>query len=146
MKHPSREIMERAIRLATGKYERSHDVAAVIVKGDKIIAEAVTTIDKDNDPTCHAEINAIKIASKKLKSKRLEGCYLYTTYEPCPMCASAIVWARIKGVVYGASMEDETKRCPQRVKIPCKEVLERGTPKVELYPEFMREECKKLLF
>ena len=52
----------------------------------------------------------------------------------------------MKGVVYGASMEDETEKCPQRVKIRCSEVIKNGTPKLELYQDFMRDECKKLLF
>ncbi len=146
MDHPNREIMQRAIALARDQGEISHGVAAVIVKGDDIIvAEAITTIDRDQDPTCHAEINAIRIAAEKLHSKRLEGCVLYSTYEPCPMCASAAVWARMEGIVYGACMEDETKRNPQRIRIPCSAVIEKSTPKPALYPGFMREECRGLL-
>lgn len=146
MNHPDKEVMERAIRLAKEKYqEGGHAVAAIIVKGNKIIAEAFTTINRDQDPTCHAEMNVIKIAANYLKSKKLEGCYLYTTFEPCPMCTSAAIWARVKGIVYGASMEDETEKCPQRIKIRCSEIIKKGTPKLELYPNFMREECKKLL-
>jgi len=101
--------------------------------------------NKKQDPTCHAEINAIKMACKKLKSKRLEGCYLYSTYEPCPMCAAAIIWARMEGVVYGAAMEDETKKNPQRVKIRCEEIMKKGIPKVKVFPNVLRNECKKLL-
>jgi len=67
MIHPNEEIMQKAIDLA--KNENS-DVGAIIVKDGKIIAEAVTTIDKEKDPICHAEINAIKIAAKKLGSKK----------------------------------------------------------------------------
>lgn len=139
--------MERAINLARGKHdEGGHGVAAVIVRGDEVISEAFTTINRDQDPTCHAEINAIKLASDKLNSKNLENCYLYTTYEPCPMCATAAIWARMEGIVYGASMEDETDKCPQRIKIRCSEVIEKGEPKLELFPNFMREECKELLY
>ncbi|MCK5123426.1 MAG: nucleoside deaminase [Candidatus Pacebacteria bacterium] len=147
MIHPNKEIMQRAINLAKEKHkEGGHAVAAIIIKNDKIIAEAFTTIDRDNDPICHAEINAIKLATKKLNSKKLEDCFLYSTFEPCPMCASAAIWARIKGIIYGASMNDETEKCPQRIKIKCSEVIKRGSPKLELYHDFMREECKELLF
>jgi tRNA(Arg) A34 adenosine deaminase TadA len=119
-------------------------VAAIIVKDDQIIAEAFTTVRKDQDPTAHAEINVIRDAAKKLGTK-LYDCYLYTTYEPCPMCASAAIWAKMKGIVYGASRDDQTEQHPWRVYIPAAEVIEHGTPLLELYPEFMREECKSLL-
>lgn len=138
--------MEKAIALAQAKYkEGGYGVAAIIVKGDEILAEAYTTIKIDKDATCHAEINAIKMASRKLGSHILDDCFIYTTFEPCPMCASACIWAKMKGIIYGASMEDETEKCPQRVKIRCSEILKKGTPKLELYPDFLRDECKKLL-
>ncbi len=146
MNHPDKEIMQKAINLAISNHKvGGHAVASIIVRGDEIIAEAFTTINRDLDPTCHAEINAIKIAAKKLKSKNLENCFLYSTFEPCPMCTSAAIWARMKGIIFGASMEDETDKCPQRIKINCSQVIENGTPKLELYPGFMRQECKKLL-
>lgn len=139
--------MEMAIKLASKDYKKGggYAVSSIIVKDDKIIAKSITTINKKQDPTCHAEINAIRTACKKFKSKRLEGCYIYTTYEPCPMCAAAAVWARMEGIVYGASMEDETKINPQRIKIRCQEVIDKGTPRLKVYPDFIREECKKLL-
>ncbi len=77
--------------------------------------------------------------------QKLIDCYLYTTYEPCPMCSSAAIWAKMKGIIYGASREDRTDAYPWRVLIPAEEVIKQGTPILELYPEFMREECKKLL-
>lgn len=68
---------------------------ACITKGDEIIAVAHNTVLKDSDPTCHAEMNAIRKACKALDTHVLEGLSLYTTAEPCPMCLSAIYWARI---------------------------------------------------
>ena len=144
--HPNKEFMERTILLAKKGYENGGTaVAAIIVKDDKIVAEAFTSTIRDQDPTCHAEMNVIKEATKNLSSRTLEDCYLYTTFEPCPMCASACIWAKLKGVVYGANMDDETKLCPQRIKIRCSEVLEKGQPKLELYENFLREECLELL-
>jgi len=146
MIHPNKEIMKKAIDLAKDKYqEGGYAVAAIIVKDNEIISQAFTTVRRDNDPTCHAEINVIKLAVKKLKSKKLENCYLYTTFEPCPMCASAAIWAKMKGIIFGARMTYATEKCPQRVKIRCSTVIKTGTPKLELYPNFMRQECKKLL-
>ena len=69
---------------------------ACIVKNGEIIASAHDTVVKDNDATCHAEINAIRIASKLLKHYRLDTCEIYSTSEPCPMCLAAIHWAGIK--------------------------------------------------
>ena len=146
MQHPDREVMERAIELAKESFEGGdYAVGAIIVLDGKIIAEATTTITREQDPTCHAEINAIRQASKILKSKKLIGCYLYTTYEPCPMCASAAIWARMQGIVYGANREDQTPQNPWRVAISAEEVIKNGTPTLELHPDFMREECKSLL-
>jgi tRNA(Arg) A34 adenosine deaminase TadA len=146
MNHPNKELMEKAINLAREKYMvGGHAVASIIAREDKIISQAFTTVDLEKDCTCHAEINAIRLACKKLGSKKLENCYLYTTYEPCPMCSSAGVWARLKGIVFGSEMGDETEKCPQRIKVRCLEILMKGNPKLELFPSFMRKECKELL-
>lgn len=82
---------------------------AVIVRKGKIIAQAHNQVLKTNDPTAHAEINAIRIASKKLKRFDLSDCELYTTCEPCPMCFAAIHWAKIKKVYYGCTRSDAAK-------------------------------------
>lgn len=82
---------------------------AVIVKDGEIIASAHNQVLKTNDPTAHAEINAIRKASKKLNNFDLSDCILYTSCQPCPMCLGAIFWARIKTVYYGATKEDATK-------------------------------------
>lgn len=77
-------------------------IGAVIVLDGKIIASGYNTVEKKQDATCHAEINAIKKACKKLGSWRLDGAEIYITLEPCPMCAGAIANARIKRAVFGA--------------------------------------------
>ncbi|RLE45164.1 nucleoside deaminase [Candidatus Woesearchaeota archaeon] len=142
MKHPDKEVMLKAIALA----KKKRSVACFIVKGDKVIARAVTTVHYVNLPTRHAEINAIEKACKKLGSLYLKGCWLYSTFEPCPMCAAACVWAKLKGVVFGANMSDRTKNFDQRVLISCESVLKQGSPKLRLYKNFLRKECKKVMF
>ncbi len=138
--------MEKAIELARNGFEESgFAIGAIIVKGDEIISQGTNTSKEDSDPTAHAEIVAIRNAGEKLGARKLEGCYLYTTYEPCPMCTSAAIWAKMKGIIYGASRKDSSETHPWRVDISSEEVLKHGTPILELYPEFMREECKSLI-
>lgn len=82
---------------------------AAIVKDEKLIACCNNTVIKDNDATAHAEINAIRLACKKLNTYDLSGCILYTTSEPCPMCAAAIIWSNIKVVYYGVDRKEAAK-------------------------------------
>ena len=78
-------------------------VGAVIARGDAVIAAAHNRRELDRDPTAHAEVVAIRQAARVLGGRRLTGCTLYVTLEPCPMCAGAIVMAGLDRVVYGAS-------------------------------------------
>ena len=79
---------------------------AVVVKDGVIIAESGNTVTCDNDPTAHAEVNVIRAACKALGHFQLEGCQLYTSCEPCPMCLGAIYWARPDVVYYAATQQD----------------------------------------
>lgn len=99
--------MENYMRLAIEQAKKAKlkdevPIGAIIVKDGKIIARAHNEMEKTQVSTRHAEIIAIEKASKKLKSWRLDGVELYVTVEPCPMCAGAIVNARIKKVYFGA--------------------------------------------
>jgi len=82
---------------------------AVILKDGELIAKAHNRVLASNDPTAHAEVNAIRQASQKLGRFNLSDCTLYTTCMPCPMCLGAIMWARIGIVYYGATEEDAKK-------------------------------------
>jgi len=79
---------------------------AIVVKDGKIIGEGFNKVTSTNDPTAHAEIVAIREATKKLNSYQLEGCTIYTSCEPCPMCLGAIYWARPTRLVYACSKKD----------------------------------------
>ena len=83
--------------------------AAIINKEGKIISIASNLVLEKHDPTAHAEIMAIRKARKKLKTHDLAECTLYATGYPCPMCLSAIIWANIKTVYYGTTLEDAKK-------------------------------------
>lgn len=80
--------------------------AAVISETGEILAVTSNSVLRDNDPTAHAEVNAIRAACQKVGSYDLSGCILYTTAYPCPMCLSAIIWANIKKVYFGCRPED----------------------------------------
>lgn len=82
---------------------------AIIVRKNKAIAAAHNTVLASNDATRHAEMNAITIASRKLKNFSLAGCDVYSTTEPCPMCFSALHWARVKTVYYCTTIADVKK-------------------------------------
>ena len=82
---------------------------AVVVKDDKIVGKGHNRVLINHDPTCHAEIEAIRDACKNLNTHDLTGCTLYTSCYPCPMCLSAIIWANIKKVYYGCTKDDAGK-------------------------------------
>ena len=82
---------------------------AVVVKDGEIVASGHNRVLKNNDSTCHGEIDAIRKAEEKLKTYDLTGCEIYTTGEPCPMCLAAIMWANISKVYYGCTLEDNEK-------------------------------------
>ena len=99
----NKEFMKLAIKEAKKAYKEGEiPVGAVIVKDGVVIAKGRNSREKENSALGHSEINAIKKACKKLNDWRLDGCELYVTLEPCPMCAGAIINARIKTVVFGA--------------------------------------------
>lgn len=95
------EFMQKALKL-TRRSGRDVPIGAVIVKNGEIIAKAINRREKRQNVLYHAEILAIKRASGKLGNWHLDGCEMYVTLEPCPMCASAILQARIKKVYFGA--------------------------------------------
>lgn len=95
--------MKEAIKEAKKAYEEDEvPVGSIIVHNNTIIARAHNMVEKLNDITAHAEIIAITAAANFLGSKYLKDCIIYTSLEPCPMCASALNWAQIKRVVFGA--------------------------------------------
>jgi len=117
---------------------------ACITRNGKTIAITRNTVLKSKDPTCHAEINAIKKAAKILKTHDLKNCEIYSTTEPCPMCFSAIHWANIKKIYFGTKTND-VKKYFNELTISDSTLKRLGKSKVKLVPNHMLEECKKLL-
>ena len=101
------EFMKRAIQLSIDSVKSGGGpFGAVIVKNDKIIAEGSNKVTSTNDPTAHGEIVAIREACKKLNNFNLDGCTIFSTAEPCPMCLSAIYWSRIDKIFYANTRDD----------------------------------------
>ena len=104
------EFMKRAIELSVENVDKGGGpFGSVIVKNNKIIAEGANKVTSTNDPTAHGEIVAIREACKKLNNFNLNGSELYSSCEPCPMCLSAIYWARISKIYFANSREDAQK-------------------------------------
>ncbi|MFQ5695315.1 MAG: nucleoside deaminase, partial [Terriglobia bacterium] len=103
--------MARAIQLSIENVRagRGGPFAAVVVKGGEIIAEGTNRVTSTNDPTAHAEVVAIREACRVLGAFQLEGCNIYTTCEPCPMCMGAIYWARPARVFFATTGEDAAR-------------------------------------
>ena len=100
-------FMRQAIALAVENVENGGGpFGAVIVKDGVVVATGVNRVVPNNDPTAHAEVNAIRAACVKLGTFDLSGCVIYTSCEPCPMCLGAIYWAHLDKIYYGATQFD----------------------------------------
>lgn len=103
---------EKFMRLAIAMSEKNvteklgGPFGAVVVKDGKVIAKSGNKVTATNDPTAHAEVSAIRLACKKMKSFDLSGCVIYTSCEPCPMCLSAIYWSRLDKIYYANTKVD----------------------------------------
>lgn len=136
------KFMKEALKEAKKAYEKDEvPVGAVIVKDGKIIARAHNLKETKLDTTCHAEILAIKKASRKLNCWRLENCEMYVTLEPCSMCAGALIQSRIKKVYIG-TMDYKTGACGSVFNL-----LEDYTfnHKVKCETGILSKECEKIL-
>lgn len=103
--------MKKAIGLAHSNVSanKGGPFGAVIVKDGEIIGQGANLVTETNDPTAHAEVVAIREATKKLGTFSLEGCDIYTSCEPCPMCLGAIYWAKLDKLYYAATKDDAAK-------------------------------------
>jgi len=103
-------FMSRAIELSIESVKSGGGpFGSVIIKNNEIISEGMNRVTKNNDPTAHGEIVAIRNACKNLNDFSLKGCELYTSCEPCPMCLSAIYWSRIDKIYYANTRDDAKK-------------------------------------
>lgn len=143
----NQKFMLLAIKEAKRGVEKKHGgpFGAVIVKDEKIIAKAHNHVFVKNDPTAHAEIEAIRKASKKLKNYDMSGCEIYSTTEPCPMCYTALHWAKIGTIYFGTKTADTAKLGFHELNISDQTLKELGHDKEKLISGFMQKECYELL-
>lgn len=107
MKH---EFLERAVQLAIKNVSNGGEpFGSVVVKNGQIVGEGVNRVKETNDPTAHAEIEAIRKACQMLETTDLSDCELYASGEPCPMCLSTIYWANMKTVYIAYTIDDAAK-------------------------------------
>lgn len=124
--------------------ERNKGYGAVVVFDGKILSRAHDTATTENDPVLHAEVNAIRRAVRIHGSVNLSGAILFSTCEPCPMCASLAVWSNLTTIVYGASIEETLKMGRSRIDVSSKEIAEKSPAMIEIIGGEMREQCLEL--
>ncbi len=140
--------IERAMQIAIDEAKQSlrecnHGFGAVIVKDDEIISQAHDEEETRQDCTSHAEINAIRKASSRI-GKDLSGCVIISTHEPCPMCASAIVWSGISQIAFGYSIEESLEQGRKRIALNCKDIFKYSGKEIQITSNVLYEECKIL--
>jgi tRNA(Arg) A34 adenosine deaminase TadA len=140
---------EAMMRLALGEARKSRQegnkgYGAVVALGDLVLAWAHDTAVTDRDPSLHAEVNAIRQAVRALGNGDLCGAVLFSTCEPCPMCASLAIWANLTTIVFGASIAETAARGKTRILMPAAEIIARGPAMIDLVPAVLAEECLAL--
>lgn len=142
--HFMRLAIEEAAR---GGGEGNMAVGSLVVQGDRVVAYGRNREAADGDPTAHAEMVAVREAVRMLGSASLAGLTLYTTWEPCPMCAGAIYWGGIRRVVYALSVESMIALAgpgADEIRLSCRDVLARGTRPVEVLGPALEDEARRV--
>lgn len=137
-----KKFMYEAFKLAEKAFEDGEvPVGAVVVLDNKIIGKGYNQVERLNDPTAHAEMIAISAACSTLERKYLQGCTLYVTLEPCPMCAGAVVWSKLDRLVFGA-LDEKAGACGTRFNIAANSFLNH---RVEITQGIMEADSQYLL-
>jgi tRNA(Arg) A34 adenosine deaminase TadA len=124
-------------------YPRPFGAAIIKTRTGSLLLRALNRVALDFDPSAHAEVRAIRMATKRMKNISLVGYTLYSTCEPCPMCMSAALWAGLDRVVYGATIADANRHCNQ-ILIPATEVAARSGMKCIVDGPALRDQCYAL--
>lgn len=137
--------MRRAIEKAREGIARGQTpFGACIVRDGRVVACEHNVVWATTDITAHGEVNAIRVACKALGTIDLSGCTIYSTCEPCPMCFSAIHWAKIPTIVFGARIEDAKAAGFSELEVANTTLKQLGKSPVKIEEDFMRDECAAL--
>lgn len=140
-----KKYMQMALDIAREGVDNGQSpFGACIVKNGEVIACDHNIVLQSTDITAHGEIHAIRNACSKLNNIDLSGCTIYSTCEPCPMCFTAIHWARIDKIYYGAAIEDAERFGFNELTVSNQTLKETGKSSVEIEKDFMRKECIEL--
>jgi len=138
-----REVFQYTARTFDTPYPAPFGALIVSTKTGQRLVRATNAVMRENDPSSHAELRAVRLACRKLKRTSLLGFTMYSTCEPCPMCMSNALWARLDRVVYGATIADANRHCLQ-IHIPASEVAGRSDMKCAVEGPVLRELCVTL--
>jgi tRNA(Arg) A34 adenosine deaminase TadA len=151
VKKSDRFYIRRTFEIAGRARQRgSHPFGAILVgPGQEILLEAENTVVTDIDVTAHAETNLIRAASRKYSPEHLQRCTLYTSTEPCPMCAGAIFWSNIRRVVYGLSVDRLSALVGEGsteavLRLGCKSIFAGGRRSIDVIGPMLEEEAAKV--
>lgn len=131
----------------------NYGLGALVVRGGEVIGESGSGLVEGTDPTAHPEVVALRMAARRMRSRYLPGAYLVTTLEPCPMCTAAAVWAKMRGIVYGAAQPDAVRWAAEhphptftwrQIGMRARDVVRVGSPVIELHEGVCREACLEL--
>ncbi|MCJ7624606.1 MAG: nucleoside deaminase [Anaerolineaceae bacterium] len=137
--------MRTAIREAhIAKSEGNEAYGAVVVFEDQVIGQAHNTVITGHDPSCHAEMNALRQAVKTLSDRDLCGAILFTTCEPCAMCTAFAIYANITTIVYGISIAEMTGLDKASINLSAKHIIEQSSCEIEIIANILHDECKAL--
>lgn len=141
MQQPNFEIMNAAVAIAQ---KHQTPFGAALAMGDQLFATAANQTGKLHDPTAHAEVMVIRKLCSQLKKTNLSGFTLYTTCEPCPMCMSAAIWAKIDHVFYGCDIPAISERMDQ-INLSSKSIAKRSFYRIEVQGGILEKDCRTLL-
>ncbi len=142
---PFEGMMRLALEEARqSRVEGNKGYGAVAVLGRKVLARTHDTTASQRDPSLHAEVNAIRQATRVLNDDNLSGVILFSTCEPCPMCSSLAVWANISAMVFGATIEQTAAKGKMRILVPAREIVARSPVTIEIFQGVLEQECLNL--
>ncbi|MFC4853579.1 nucleoside deaminase [Actinophytocola glycyrrhizae] len=149
------ELMRRCLELAASATDSgNYALGALVAVDGRIAAESASSlIGDDNDPSAHPEMVVIRETARMKGTRYLPGALLVTTLEPCPMCTSVAIWAKMAGIAFGATQQDAKSWSAEhpsdvytwrQIAIPARAVVLAGEPALELHEGVLRDECRSL--